>query len=401
MSTARAGTTIGIGAAATAMLAGALLLPAGDAAAQQADARWLPWLGCWTEVGASGELLCVRPAPDAPGVELVSVRDGEVVGSETLRADGVAREESRAGCTGSERAAFSSDGQRIYLRSEFVCEGGVERQGTGIVAMVSPAEWIRVETTEVAGETAAVTRRFRAAPPSAAREAGFGDVTAGREMAVDAARQAAAARPSVDDLIEAGERVDAEAVRTWVAERGEPLAVDAENLARLADAGVSETVIDVVVAVSFPERFAVDRDARGEQAVAAAGRAYPARDGTRFHGRRYWRDPFYRDPFHYGYRPFGFGFGAQPWWYGTRSPTVVVVTPRPDDDGGRVVNGRGYTQDAPSAGSRPRSGRRPAVSPPAARGSDGSVTPAGTRSGGSSSTGRKAKPRDDGGDDDS
>lgn len=384
----------GIGGAAAAALAAALLLPTQGARAQEGvDARWLPWLGCWSEVGAGEALLCVRPASGtagAEGVELVTVRDGEVAGTSRLRADGVARETTREGCTGTERAEFSSDGHRIHLRSDFVCEGEVDREGTGLIAMVSPSEWIRVESVEVAGETAAVTRRYREAPEAAIEGTGLGDATAGREMAVRSARRAAASRPSVEDLIEASEQVDPEAVRAWVAERNRPLEVDAGKLVRLADAGVPEEVIDVVVAVSFPEQFALDRDARGRDA-GGAGPAYRGRFGAPYGGRGY----FYRDPFFYGYTPFGYGFGRYGWWYGSHRPTVVVVTPRADDGdgGGRVVNGRGYTRGAVG-------GDGAAAEPAGARGagfpSGGSVTPSGATSGGSGSTGRKAKPREGG-----
>ena len=56
-----------------------LLLAVGPTAvtAQQApDARWLPWLGCW-QAGQEAEpgvpLVCVRPASDPLGVEMVLV----------------------------------------------------------------------------------------------------------------------------------------------------------------------------------------------------------------------------------------------------------------------------------------------------------------------------------------
>lgn len=381
----------------TAGLAAALLLPVQDAAGQgDVDARWLPWLGCWTEVGSPGEMLCVRPAAGAEGMELVTVRGDEVAAIRHLRADGTARETSREGCAGTESATFSSDGHRLYLRSELHCEGGLERQGTGLVAMVSPTEWIRVETVEVAGESAAVTERYREAPDGAAQAAGLVDVTDGREMAVSSARRAAASRLNPDDLIEASRHVDTEAVRTWIAEQDEALDVNAEKLVRLADAGVAEEVIDVVVAVSFPEHFALDRDARGEGGGVAA-RGSPDRVRSPYVGRARPSRLFY------GYYPSGYGYRLYGRWYHaprhTRRPTVIVVQPREDGgDRGRVVNGRGYTRGRGTA-------RDPdAAVPRQGRSSPGSATPAGARSGTSpGSTGRKAKRREDtsGSDDDS
>jgi hypothetical protein len=370
----------GAGALAT-TLAAALLLPSQGAVAQEpVEARWLPWLGCWSEVGTPDEVLCVRPAPAVDGVELVRLQDGEISGTRTMRADGVARETTREGCTGTERADFSSDRHRIYLRSDFTCEGELDRRGTGLIAWVSPSEWVRVESVEVDGETASVTERYRAAPEAATKGTGLEDVVAGREMAVRTARQAAATPPSVEDVIETDGRVDARALRAWVAELEEPLDVDADKLVRLADAGVADAVIDVVVAVSFPEEFAVDRVARGG---AGGAPAYRGRLGSPYgHG-------FYLDPFRFGYTPFGYSYGRYGWWYGARSPTVVIVTPRDemDDGGGRVVKGRGYTRGSGPA-RRPGSAGRDDPS------SRGSVTPSGMSSGrGSGSTGRKAKPR--------
>lgn len=374
---------LGIGGAVAAALAGALLLPLQGALAQESvDGRWLPWLGCWTEVGTAGEVLCVRPAADAAGVEMVTLREGEITHSRRMQADGVARRTTRQGCTGTERAAFSSDGHRLYLRSDFTCEGDLDRRGTGLIAWVTPSEWIRVETVEVGGQAASVTERYRPAPDGAARDAGLEDVLAGRELAVTSARQAAAASPSVEDLVAASERVGAEALRAWVAELEEPMDVNAGKLARLADAGVAEEVIDVVVAVSFPEHFAVDRDARGGDR-GVAGPAYRGRLGSPFLGRGYYPDPFY-----FGYTPFGYGYSRYGWWYGAHRPTVVIVSPRDEtDDGGRVVNERGYTRGAGPA-------RSPAGVGQGDLPSRGSVTPSGMSSGSTGSTGGKAKPRD-------
>ena len=153
---------------------------------------------------------------------------------------------------------------------------------------------------------------------------------------------------------------------------------------RLDDAGVADEVIDVVVAVSFPEQFAVDRDARG-RGVGGTGPAYRGRLGTRLYGRGYYAP----DPFYFGYTPFGYGYSRLGWWYGAHRPTVVIVSPRDDADrGGRVVNERGYTRGA-GPGQNSAGATRIDLPP------RGSVSPSGASSGRSSgSTGRKAKPRD-------
>lgn len=375
-------------------LTAALLLAGGQAQAQQAAGTgWLPWLGCWAEVGEGEQVVCVQPTGEAGGAEIRTIRDGEIVEKETLRADGVRRDASREGCEGSRRADFSPDGHRVYLRFDHVCEGGVERRGTGLIAMVSPTEWIRVETTEVAGATAAVIRRFRPASGERPGVPDADDVAEDRGMSLRTARAAAASAVTVDDLIEASRELDAEAVRAWIAERGEPMDLDAEGLARMADEGVDEEIVDVAVAVSFPDQFAVERDARGYDRAPAAG---VGRYGGGLAGRGY-RDPFLSS-YSYYYSPFGYRFGRYGWWYGRHRSTVVVVTPRDDDGrGGRVVSGKGYTRGPPgSARGVDSKGGRSVDFP-----SGSKITPSGATSGGSSgSTGRKAKPRGESSSDD-
>lgn len=395
----RAHGTRGLGPVALGFALLVLSLPA--EAQSAADAGWLPWLGCWTGVGGTGETLCIRPAERPGAVEILTLEEGRVSSTEVLRADGTPRRVSGEGCEGTDSAEFSKDGRRIYLRSDLTCEGGVERRSTGIVAWASPTEWIRVETIEVAGETAATVERYRKARPEEIEGTGLAGIAADRSLAVRSARMAAASRPSTEAVVEASHGVHAEAVRAWVAERGDRLDVDAEKLVRMSEAGVADEVIDVIVAVSFPDRFRLDRGRPTTAGDAAAlgteprdrygyGRPY----GFPYYGSSFDRWRYGLNPFGWGYSPYGYA-GGYGWWYGGRSPTIIVIRPRDEteDDSGRFVNGRGFTRDG--AGSR-GTARRPSAErlPPSSR---GSISPGGARSGGSSgSSGRKAKPKSGG-----
>lgn len=369
-----------------ALFAGAALPASAQEIARTGDAGWAPLQGCWIPVGApAGEgLLCVRPAADGPGVELLAVADGEATVSGTIVTDGQPRPVSHEGCEGTEQAELSPDNDRLYLRSEMVCEGGVRRVSTSVISFPSPGQWLDVEAVEVDGQSAAWVQWYREAPDEAVREAGMEHLTADRGMAIRSARMAASRRLTAADVVEVSRKVDAEAVRTLVAQRAEPFDLDAETLVALADAGVPEDVIDVMVAVTYPETFAL-----GDE----AGQAGP-RPSDRV-VRRVYMDPYY-SPYSSRYRrglysPWGYLGGYHP-GYGSYRPTVVVVEPRSSGHG-RVVNGRGYSRGtARSTGSaQPRDRASPAPR------SGGSVSPAGVRSGSGSSTGRKAKPRGGGG----
>lgn len=376
------------------MVAAAALVVAASApaAAQDVDARWLPWVGCWQGVDAPADdpMLCVRPSTG--GVELLTVSRGEVRETTTLRADDVERPSEAEGCAGTERTRFSADGSRLYRSSDLECGGGIGRVSSRMWAMVSPAEWIDVRAIDVDGQGAAWVERYRSASPDRVEAAGLADLTAGRSDAIESARLAASAPIDVDDLIEAHAVVGDEVLKSWVAERGEPIRLDADRLVRLADAGVDADVIDVLVAVSYPERFAVAREPRG--AATDMGRRYPiyldpwAYGPYSFYGNRFY-SPYYG---YYGYGRYGYGFGSGYGYGGYRNPTVIVV--RPVDpaggSGGRMVKGRGYTRPGENTGSvlrpsQPRTGATSASPATRSTGSKGAAT--------SGSKPRTAKPR--------
>jgi hypothetical protein len=382
----------------------------GPASAQEMDQRWLAWMGCWQPVAetasddAADALLCFQPLVGDAGVELVSIQGGQISTRQTVHADGRQHDSSSDGCTGWDRGDFSARPGRVFLSSERVCDGDVSRTSTGLLTMVSPDEWVDVEVVTLGGQRTTWLARYRLAPLSEAEAAGFGGIAADRGMAVHAARGAAAANPSVDDVIEASRYVEAEGVNAWVAELDTPFILDADRLVRMADAGVPDDVIDMVIAVSYPSRFAVGRES--ERYSPGFGSSYGTPGGWGF-SQPYYSSLFFSpfgfcSPYGYGfgyggcrYGGYGYGgYGYGGYGYGGYGGPVVIYVDR-TDSGGRVVNGQGYRR---GESSNTAGGRR--ASP---RGSVGGSS--GSSAGGRSSTepsrrtstGRKAKRKDGGG----
>ena len=171
-------------------------------------------------------------------------------------------------------------------------------------------------------------------------------------LAVRSMRLAASGRYSVEDIIEAQTHVDPEAVEAWIVEHETPLAIDAGRLVQLADAGVSEGVIDMMIARSYPERFAVSTGGGG-------GGDGPWLGGAGYYDPFYgWGSPYYGRfgyRYGYGYSPFGFGYGS-PYGYGYGygigygyGPSIIRTESR--NNGGRVISGRGYSSGS-SIGTR-------------------------------------------------
>ncbi len=407
--------------------------PVSAMAQQPVDSRWLPWLGCWQpateqeEPPPGGLLVCVRPGETSEAVEVATVRNGEILSTRGLVADGQPHAVQDQSCSGSQFAQFSSDARRAYLWSTLNCQGGLKRTASAIMAFSSPGEWLDVQALGVNGKRAPRVMRYRPAADSL-WPAGFALSPQRAEAAADA-RVAASGRLSLTDVREAASSVDQEALAAFVLEWDRPFDLDAAKLTSLADAGVPADVIDAVVAVSYPTRFVINQ---GMESLALA--PTPERE-PRYTGRDIYADPYgwgwwgmdqcfggwgYWTPYCGSslYWTSGYGFGGYfPYWYNPYGsgygyqPIIVVPNGSGQPAHGTLVPGRGVTRGGQPVGgtggyAHPRGGsasqeRRggagaPSAAPRAPSGSHGSVSPSGaTRSGSSSGSGSRgsAKPR--------
>ena len=410
------------------------------------DARWEAFVGCWApEPGIPGPTaVCVLPA-GAARVELVTIADGRVATRESVDASAIAMPSVREKCEGSDRARWSADGRRLFLVSEHICDGATRVRATGLMALPSGNEWLDVRGVSVAGGPTDVrVRRYHAIPATAPTipEPVLQEVlaaTAERPTIRAAARTNAASEVDLDEVIEASRTVDAAVLEAWLVENGDGFEMDRAKLVRLANAKVPERVIDVMVALSFPNQFAIGRRwQRGEvpQPKVDTTIARPTDVGTTpiyggMYGtygslrnrNRYCDDGLitavsrcygYGDAYGYGYgngySPYGWGNGGWGYGYGYAPGQSPVIVSRPGKERGRVVNGEGYTRGGSSSGddgsgdrtARPRGGsssggsssgsgdRATTRSNGGTRSDDG-----GTKSSGGSreSTGRTAKPK--------
>lgn len=396
-------------------LAFALLLIAGaalPAEAQLTDVRWQPWLGCWEAIGEPDDapVLCLAPRSGESGIDMITLIDERVVSRETILADGQGRGVTREGCEGLERTEFSNDSHRIFFNSELICQGDVTRKSSGVMSMTTPYEWLDVRAVEVEGQSVPWVLRYRLASRADFEAAGLGDLPEGGAV-VMAARIAASSALTLDQVIEASSKMDSKAVEAWIAESGAPFALDASWLIRMADAGVADGVIDVMVALSYPDEFVVNTGAAGGERVRAEQGSREARRGS--YGSGFY-DPFYDPYLRYGYYP-GFGYGGYGGYvgigrygygmtyggyggygmgygyggYSVYRPGVVVVGRQ--SAGGRAVAGRGYTRSGrgSAGGVIPRGS--------SVRSSGGAAARSAPQAGASSSGGgRKAKRRSPG-----
>jgi hypothetical protein len=380
------------------MLALALATDVSAAPRMSQDDAWLAFTGCWRPVGDVGNnYLCIVPAGE--GVRIVTLVDGKVQSQSNVVADDQPRRMEQEGCSGTERAVWASDKQRVFLRSDLMC-GNVPRKVSAVFALLTPTEWISVQA--VSSGEAAGTRsvKYTEAMPAVLPD-DIAQALSGNRLARETVRTAAAAKIDLDDVREAVAKVDAVVIESWLMAAAQPFDLDGKALIELADAGVPASVIDVIVAVSNPRRFAIreerleDRDPRGQRRPSRN----PCYDDFYSPGGGLWYDPFA-----YRYRGYGYGYdscrggliGLSPWGYGGGwgyyGPTVIVVEPQ--NRGGKATRegysrGRG-TGSTGTPGSETSIGR---TAQPRDRSSSGSSTTTTTKSTGSDDGGRKAKPR--------
>jgi hypothetical protein len=341
--------------------------PVALSAQQEPDARWLPWLGCW-QVGRLAEpaapLVCVRPTPDPLGVELATVTGGAIALSRAVIADDRTRDLIVDDCAGSEVATFSGDGRRVYLRSTLTCADGTRRTASVVMGMASDTVWLDAQSLGMDDERVPRVLRYSPAPlvnwPEPFR------FSAERSAAVAQARLLATAELSLLDVREAATRADPEAVAAFLLELDRRFDPTVEGLAALDDGGVPGAVIDAVVAVSYPERFAVDR---GEVRPVLPGGAEP---GAGYHDSYYWGGWGYawcpRSGYCYDdqYRPYGHDPFFSRGYFGR-----LVVFDRTAPRRGIAVGPRGYTRGGRADGSGQGRYARPRDSASGGSGSTG------------------------------
>lgn len=399
----------------------ALVFAALPAQAQTADVRWDPWLGCWeltadnvrdgasaaprlpngsstiTRRNGAGPRVCVTRA--ASGARFETTVGGQAAVDHTIVADATDRALTDDGCQGTQRAEWSRDGLRFFSRAELTCKDDpAPRRVSGLSMLAADGTWLDIQAVAIGSrETVRVRRYYRAAgEPSIPRAT------------------LAASSLSLDDVKEASGHVAARALEAALVETSAGYDLKGNQVVDLDNAGVPDSVIDLIVALSYPERFVVERTSGGGGGGGTTFINDPFLIGWAFGYPAFYDDYFYSP---YYYTPFGFsrrsygsysGFGLDG---GGIAVGVVPAGPQPSG-AGRVVDGRGYTRVRPREtavaegsstvtrtrvpGSTSTSSAPPPDTSSSSSSSSGSTASSGggySSGGGSSDTGRTAQPR--------
>jgi hypothetical protein len=346
-------------------IAVAAALLAGPAWAQTAagaappDPRWAPWLGCWQLADETisdpssfadalaalqrsranaGSLVCVTPAPG--GATMTTLVNDQTVLTETLVADGLQKVVTEDGCRGWQRAEWSQLGTRVFARAEISCADQKPRTVSGLSMLSTGPNWVDIQVIESEGRKSLRVRRYQRARDQ--KHAGM------LPSARDTSAMPLAAKLSIAEVKEASGKVAPEALQAALVELRSGFDLNGKRLIELDRAGVPASVIDLMVALSFPKRFVVDRAGRGGGGSGWGGGGV----GSTAWGMDdldMW--PLFAHPYFYSsyYSPFGYrNWGYYDNYY-FQGPGFVTVDPggqvAPQPSGsGRVVDGLGYTR---------------------------------------------------------
>jgi hypothetical protein len=380
----------------------ALLLLAAPAHAQNSgDARWGRWNGCWELVMENSRegaptpartgraprsqpndpmrpQVCVEPSSDGGATFTTKVGTQTPI-VQTVVADGKDRPINEDGCTGTQRAEWSADGLRLYAHAELSCKGDQGTRRVSGLAMLGPdGRWTDVQSMDIGGRESFRVRLYRRT-----------------DNALIASPTVAATALTLDDVKEASAKVSPRALEAALVETRASFNLTGKRLLELQAAGVPGSVVDLMVALSYPDRFVIERTTSVDRAqppilddpfLLGWAFGYPVwSEIYGFYSPLYGAfSPYYYSPFAYpyyrGYNPFYYG-GYYP-FYGGGGYVVVDgggggggFPDRPSGLG-RVVDGQGYTRV------KPRS-----VEPVSAVNSGGGSTTSSTGGGGSSSSG--------------
>ena len=346
-----------------ALLGAALVSLPGSADAQAAqDTPWLAWVGCWAgsdavddQAEAEAFTVCFQPTGNADAVDLLTYTEGELVNMEELVADGAPRPVAEGGCEGERTAVWSSDGRRVFLSTTMQCAEGLVRETRGVMSLLpGGTSWSEVQSVAAGDQPPMVgLRTFVAESAADLASQGIPDPAAGSELAVRTAREFAGGPIRPEAIVELVERAGPAATSALLVQRGEPFGLDVETLRTLSERGVPGDVLDVMVAVSYPERFEVsgggDVEAAGGPDEARAmnvprtwppTRTYRGYSPWGFGMDLYW-DPVFgrwmsaRHGFGYGSFGYGYGFGRygalgySPYGYGPYGAYGYGFYPRP------------------------------------------------------------------------
>src|SRR5262245_52890751 len=246
-----------------------LLFPLASTAQQTTDPKWTPWLGCWEMVVENARNATTRPSPSrrtlsqagndsrpqvcvepsGNGVTLTTrVADQEAI-QQTVIADGTEHPITDAECRGTQRAEWSNDGRKLYSRADLTCSNDKgSRRVSGYSILGANGTWTDIQAVDISGQQTVRVRSYR-------RVSEVSKIGSGLTHATPL---------TLADVKDATSKVSARTLEAALVETGSSFDLSGKDLRALQEAKVPASVTDLIVALSYPDRFIVERRAHAD-----------------------------------------------------------------------------------------------------------------------------------------
>lgn len=316
------------------------------------DARWLPWIGSWQMVSVNATentvkdqyLFTISPSGDSGNsITMKGFHDEKVLSRETIITDGMRHPLTNDKCTGWYTYSWSETGKRLLLKSESNCQGELQRLISGMSIIDDTGEWVDIQLLQNGKGKAVTIRRYRNVDNASVGPGGINEATPAF------ARSSAGSNFSISEIIELSAKVEPEVLEAALLELRKPFPINSKQLEHLADSKIPSEIIDLMVALSFPDDFTVERMTISPvQRPIDLVMGYPVDTDVCWDDDYpffpwHWR-PFIDSPCDYWYMGWDAGFG---WYYPYRWHTYFGGEGHGIDIG-RLVEGRGYTRVQPN-----------------------------------------------------
>ncbi len=178
------------------------------AAAEQVDARFAAWLGCWRlddDLAGTGARMCITP--EKGGVRMQTVVGTQRGIDELVIPDAVAHPDRRRRMQGHRARRVVGDGARMFRTTTVTCGTEAPRTIKSVAFLAPGPSWINVQhVSGTAANTAVRVQRYRRAANQVLAD---GSKAPQPESSLALRANLEATKWSVEDVIEASRHVPA------------------------------------------------------------------------------------------------------------------------------------------------------------------------------------------------
>lgn len=319
---------------------------------EKIDARWVPWIGPWrlvlnkvdtSESNLEKEyLLTINAGDNKNSITMKGYRDKTPLAEEEIIADGRRHQFTNDKCTGWYQYSWSETGKRLLLNSELNCQDDPARVISGMSIINKSGDWLDIQLLQNGEERAINIRKYRNVDKDSVT---LGHINANQ---VSSSRNATGTSFSINEIIELSSKVESEVLEAALLEMGEPFPINSKQLARLGNAEVPSRIVDLMVALSFPDKFSVEGEAVSLSQGPEAMVVYPYFQSPYYHCS--YAHPFF--PWHWASSacsPYGYSYLGWRVWPGYYYPFWPPYYYEEGGGGhggsnGRLIKGHGYTR---------------------------------------------------------